>query len=61
MRLIQAKKKGGRTVRFESATEKRPAEVVDLMERLRQSLAKKPGARRAAGGPRGRPAGRRAS
>ena len=61
MRLIQAKKKGGRTVRFESATEKRPAEVVDLMERLRQSLAKKPGARRAAGGPRGRPARRRAS
>jgi DNA end-binding protein Ku len=39
MRMIQAKAKG-RKVKLESADERRPAKVVDLMERLRQSLAK---------------------
>jgi len=39
MRMIQAKAKG-RKVKLQSADERRPAKVVDLMERLRQSLAK---------------------
>jgi DNA end-binding protein Ku len=37
MRLIQAKIKG-REVTFEADDDRRPAEVVDLMERLRKSL-----------------------
>ena len=38
MRIIQSKAKG-KTVELESAAEPRQAEVVDLMERLRRSLA----------------------
>jgi DNA end-binding protein Ku len=38
MRIIQGKLKGKKDVRLESDTTKRPATVVDLMERLRQSL-----------------------
>jgi non-homologous end joining protein Ku len=38
MRIIQGKLKGKKDVRLEEATAKRPANVVDLMERLRQSL-----------------------
>ena len=38
MRIIKAKSKG-KTVTLEAAEEPRHAEVVDLMERLRQSLA----------------------
>ncbi len=38
MRIIQAKSKG-KTITLEAAEEPRHAEVVDLMERLRQSLA----------------------
>src|SRR4051812_14513551 len=46
MRVIQAKAKG-RKPKLESADERRPAKVVDLMERLRQSLAKSTPARKA--------------
>jgi len=46
MRIIQAKLKGKEVV-LESGTEPRQAEVVDLMERLRQSLADAGGKRRA--------------
>ncbi len=38
MKIIKAKSKG-KKVALEAGEEKRPAEVVDLMERLRQSLA----------------------
>jgi DNA end-binding protein Ku len=38
MRIIQGKLKGRKDVHLEEATPKRPANVVDLMERLRQSL-----------------------
>jgi len=38
MKIIRAKAKG-KKVALEAGEEKRPAEVVDLMERLRQSLA----------------------
>ena len=46
MRVIQAKAKG-RKAKLESAGERRPAKVVDLMERLRQSLAKSTAPRKA--------------
>jgi DNA end-binding protein Ku len=39
MRIIRAKAKG-KTARIEAPAEKQPAEVVDLMERLKQSLSK---------------------
>jgi len=38
MRIIQGKLKGKKDVHLEEATARRPAKVVDLMERLRQSL-----------------------
>ena len=38
MRIIKARMKG-KTVKLEAAEEPREAKVVDLMERLRQSLA----------------------
>jgi DNA end-binding protein Ku len=38
MRIIQGKLKGKNDVRLEADTTKRPANVVDLMERLRRSL-----------------------
>jgi DNA end-binding protein Ku len=38
MRIIEGKLKGKQDVRLEADTTKRPANVVDLMERLRQSL-----------------------
>jgi DNA end-binding protein Ku len=47
LRIIKGKLKG-RTVKLASGEEPRQAEVVDLMERLRQSLAKSGGAPRAA-------------
>ncbi len=46
MEIIRAKMKG-KTVTVEAASEPRPAKVVDLMERLRQSLAQAGTARRA--------------
>jgi DNA end-binding protein Ku len=49
MRIIQAKMKG-KKVELEPATEPRQAEVVDLMERLRRSLAQSGGARAGSGG-----------
>jgi DNA end-binding protein Ku len=45
MRIIKAKSKG-KTVTLEAAEEPRHAEVVDLMERLRQSLASRGSARK---------------
>src|SRR5215208_4998037 len=48
MRIIQAKSKG-KEVHLEAAEEPRQAEVVDLMERLRRSLAKSGAPRRARG------------
>ena len=45
MRIIQGKMKG-RRVELEAAAEPRQAEVVDLMERLRRSLAQSGGGRR---------------
>jgi DNA end-binding protein Ku len=59
MRIIQAKLKG-REVTLEAPEEPRQAEVVDLMERLRRSLAQS-GGKRAQGGhaqPRSRAAHR---
>ena len=38
MRIIEGKRKGKKDVRLKDDTTKRPANVVDLMERLRQSL-----------------------
>jgi DNA end-binding protein Ku len=38
MRIIEGKIKGKKEVRLESAAQRRPANVVDLMERLRRSL-----------------------
>jgi DNA end-binding protein Ku len=40
MRIIQAKAKG-KKITLEAAAEPRQAEVIDLMERLRRSLAQK--------------------
>jgi DNA end-binding protein Ku len=48
MRIIQGKMKG-KEVELEPATEPRQAEVVDLMERLRRSLAQSGGAKAAGG------------
>jgi DNA end-binding protein Ku len=53
MRVIQAKLKGKR-VKLEAADEPRQAEVVDLMERLRQSLAGHRGAKKSGTRKRGR-------
>ena len=50
MRIIQAKLKG-KEVTLEAGEEPRQAEVVDLMERLRRSLAQKSGGTRARRGP----------
>ena len=38
MRIIEGKLKGKKDVRLEADSTKRPANVVDLMERLRRSL-----------------------
>jgi len=48
MRIIKAKSKG-KTVTLEAAEEPRHAEVVDLMERLRQSLANRGSAGKSSG------------
>jgi len=48
MRIIKAKSKG-KTVSLEAAEEPRHAEVVDLMERLRQSLANRGSAGKSSG------------
>ena len=55
MRVIRAKAKG-KKITLESTTEPRQAKVIDLMERLRQSLAQSAPARKAtrAGGKRKR-------
>jgi DNA end-binding protein Ku len=52
MRIIQGKVKG-KDVTLEAIAEPKQAEVVDLMERLRRSLAKSGGAKTAAEKPRG--------
>src|SRR3954466_9087793 len=51
MKIIKAKAKG-KKVALEAGEEKRPAEVVDLMERLRQSLAHTKAKPAKASGPR---------
>ncbi len=53
LRIIRGKAKG-KTVRLDTAEEERPANVVDLMERLRQSLEGSKGNRRTSRTPRTR-------
>jgi DNA end-binding protein Ku len=61
MRLIQAKVKGRRNVALVDEVEPQQAEVIDLMERLRQSLGTaRAETRQAAGAPGRKQAGTRA-
>jgi DNA end-binding protein Ku len=56
MRIIEGKLKGRKDVRLEADTTKRPANVVDLMERLRRSLEQtSKTAQKKAGARNGRP------
>jgi non-homologous end joining protein Ku len=49
MKIIKARMKGGKAPRLTEHEEPRQAEVIDLMERLRQSLQGSGGGRRRAG------------